>query len=152
MACLLPQTKCVAVQNFEMMPAPFTQAQTRQLLSEYAELSEAHLAPSTDDWADEIWQQTLGHRGLTISCGARLEARISSSGLSGEEPVQLDSWLECGRTELPGAACEGPIVSMLQELQRSLEASNGREDILELLELVRPSESTLLCICKATPS
>ena len=149
-ACSSPQTRCVAVQNSEITPAPFTEAQIRQLLSEYAELRKVHIAPSIDDWAAEFWQRTHGHRGLTTSCGARLEAGITNNALFGERPVQLDRWLECARTELPGAACEEPIVSMLQELQCSLEALHGREDILDLLELVRSSVSTPLCICKAT--
>ena len=148
-ACSSHQTRRVAVQNSEIMPAPFTEAQTRQLLSEYAELRKVHLAPGIDDWAAEIWQRTHGHRGLTTSCGARLEAGITNNALFGERPVQLDRWLECARTELPGAACEEPVVSALQELQCSLEALDGREDILELLELVRSSVSTPLCICRA---
>ena len=133
-----------------MTPAPFTQAQTRQLLSEYAELSKLQFVPSSDDWADEIWQQTRGHRGLTTSCGAHLEARISDFVLFREGPVQLARWLEYARTEVPAAACEGPVVSMLRELQHNLQALDGREDILELLELVRPSVRDLPCICKAT--
>ena len=71
-ACSFPQTPCAATQNFEMTPAPFTEAQIGQLLSEYAELSEVQLAPSSDDWAADIWQRTRGHRGLTTICGAQL--------------------------------------------------------------------------------
>ena len=135
-----PQTPGAAMQNTEMTPAPFTEAQISQLLSEYAELSELQLAPSSDDWAADIWQRTQGHRGLTTICGAQLEMLVSDSVLARERPVQLDSWCHYADNKLPDAARKRPTVSkMLQELQHSLETMDGKEQILELLEMARPS-------------
>ena len=130
------------MQNIEMTPAPFTEAQTNQLLSEYAELRKVQLAPSSDDWAADIWQRTRGHRGLTSLCGAQLEGLLFRSGQARKGPVHIDKWLKYARTELPDALRKRATVSrMLMELQRRLQALDGREEILELLEMVRPSLS-----------
>ena len=87
------------------------EAQISQLLSKYAELNEVQLAPSSDDWAADIWQRTHGHRGLTIVCGVELDALIFHSVQAREAPVQLDRWREYAATELPHAARRRPTVS-----------------------------------------
>ena len=54
--------------------------------------------------------------------------------------MQLDRWCEYANSELPDAARKRPTVSrMLLELQRRLQTLDGREQILELLEMVRSS-------------
>ena len=126
------------------------EAQISQLLSKYAELNEVQLAPSSDDWAADIWQRTHGHRGLTIVCGVELDALIFHSVQAREAPVQLDRWREYAATELPHAARRRPTVSRIfLDLQRSLQAWDGREQLLELLEMVHPSPYRTICICKS---
>ena len=128
------------MQNTEITPAPFTEAQIRQLLSAYAEQSGVQLAPSTDDWAADIWQRTRGHRGLTVLCGTHLQELNSYRVLASEGPVPLDMWRAYADTTLLDVARKRPAVRrMLLDLQRELNVWFVREQRLELLEMVCPS-------------
>ena len=133
------------MQNTEITPAPFTEAQIRQLLSAYAEQSGVQLAPSTDDWAADIWQRTRGHRGLTILCGTHIQELNSYGVLASEGPVPLDTWRAYADTTLPDVARKRPAVRrMLLDLQRELNVWFVREQRLELLEMVCPSLTRII--------
>ncbi|KAK9819622.1 hypothetical protein WJX72_000347 [[Myrmecia] bisecta] len=54
-------------------PERFSAMQISTMLQQYSSIRHVRLLPDADAFADDIWQCTIGHRGLSAACCSKLE-------------------------------------------------------------------------------
>ncbi|BDA40752.1 hypothetical protein COCOBI_01-4060 [Coccomyxa sp. Obi] len=70
-----------------LYPEPFSEANLECLLEQFCSRKLLQLEPSPSGFAADIWQRTMGHRGLSILCCSELEELMVQ-----RSTLELDVW------------------------------------------------------------
>lgn len=122
---------CSAVQDKKLYPAPFSVKNLECLLEQFCSRKLVQLLPSTAEFAADIWQRTMGHRGLSILCCSELEELMVQ-----RSTLELDVWQKHAfEGMIQAAAGQSTYERLLHDLADLPDLSHG------LLERVRRSSS-----------